>query len=114
MVEHVKAVAVLMIAVGALYVLASVGVFAFALLGYSGSAQDSSDDVMLVVCVVISFILFGLGGVTIAAGIRCLTFQNRVFILVVLFAHGLAVFTGICSLTSVGLMVYGLVVLFDA
>lgn len=53
------------------------------------------------------------GALNIVAGIRGLMFRNRIFALVALFCNIITVFTCYCSPISIGVMIYGLIVLFQ-
>jgi hypothetical protein len=53
------------------------------------------------------------GILRIVAGIRNLVFRSRVLAMISLFAGLLTAFTGYCAITSIGIAVYGLIVLFN-
>lgn len=65
------------------------------------------------------YVVLGLASLTtavlnIVAGIRCLRFRGRTFALVALLSNILPVFTCYCLPTCIGMMVYGLIVFFQA
>jgi hypothetical protein len=53
------------------------------------------------------------GGLNAVAGVRIMSFKNRVLGLVALFSNILVLFTCYCAITAIGMMVYGLIVLFQ-
>lgn len=70
---------------------------------------------------IIGAIYLGLGSLILAialmnlvAGIRIISFRGRTFALVALFCNVIPVLTCYCSLTSIGMMIYGLIVLFQS
>jgi hypothetical protein len=70
---------------------------------------------------VIAAIYLGLGSLILAiglmnsvAGIRIISFRGRSFALVALFCNVVPVLTCYCSLTAIGMMIYGLIVLFQS
>jgi hypothetical protein len=52
------------------------------------------------------------GALNSVAGVRVMAFKNRVLGLVALFSNILVVFSCYCAITAIGMMVYGLIVLF--
>jgi hypothetical protein len=53
------------------------------------------------------------GALNAVAGVRVMSFKNRVLGLVALFGNILVLFTCYCAITAIGMMVYGLIVLFQ-
>lgn len=60
---------------------------------------------------VIGLPVLAVGILNIVAGIRCLRLRSRILAIVALFCNVIPVFTCYCLPTSVGLMIYGLIVL---
>src|SRR5262249_41577152 len=58
--------------------------------------------------------VLAVGILNIVAGIRCLLLRGRILAIVALFSNVIPVFTCYCLPTSVGLMIYGLIVLFHS
>jgi hypothetical protein len=54
------------------------------------------------------------GLVTCVAGFRVMSFRNRVFGIVALFMNAIVLLTCYCAPTAIAMMVYGLIVLFNA
>lgn len=69
--------------------------------------------VMSVVYPVLGLLVLTTGILNIIAGIRVLNFRGRTFAIVALFSNVLPVFSCYCALTGIGLMIYGLVVMFN-
>jgi hypothetical protein len=59
-----------------------------------------------------SVILSGL--LNAVAGLRVMTFRNRVLGIIALFSNLLTLFTCYCAVTGIGMLVYGLIVLFHS
>jgi hypothetical protein len=66
--------------------------------------------------------VYGGGGVLIAAcgvlnsvaGVRIMSLKNRVLAIVALFSNVMVLMTCYCAITAIGMMVYGLIVLFNS
>jgi hypothetical protein len=126
MVSQVKTVAILMIVHGSLVCLMGlflIGVWP-AMFFFTQQAQtkggpgpEEMDQTMFTVMTVVYIVLGSLaltaGILNVIAGIRCLYFRGRTFAVVALFCNATAVFTCYCAPTAIGLMVYGLIVLFN-
>ena len=85
----------------------------------SQSPQTNPSDqtvltVMSVCYVIGGLFLLAVGVLNIWAGVRCLNFRSRTLVLVALFGNILPVFTGYCLPTSLGMLVFGLIVLFNS
>jgi hypothetical protein len=79
--------------------------------------RNSGDEAVLSVLAVV-YLLLGLGALTSAiltlvGGIRAIKFRNRTFVIVALFSNIIPVFTFYCAPTSLGVMIYGLIVMFN-
>ena len=53
------------------------------------------------------------GALNSVAGVRVMSFKNRVLGLVAMFSNILVLFSCYCAITAIGMMVYGLIVLFQ-
>ncbi len=123
MVHQVRTVSILMIIQGSLTALvgllyAALGPAMFALMQAQSSRTANPADetvlrLMLVFYLVMGLALVVVGALNIFAGIRCLSFRGRTFAIVALFGNILPVFTGYCAPTSIGMLIYGLIVLFN-
>lgn len=125
MVGQVQVVGILMIVQGALaslmgLLLAVVGPAMFALTAADRKAGRMSheDEIMLtimpIIYLVIGLVVLIAGVLNLIAGIRLQKFRGRTFALVALFANILPLMTCYCAPTSIGMMVYGLIVLFNS
>jgi hypothetical protein len=124
MVPQVQVVAILMIVNGALssllgLLLAAMGPFLFAVMSMDkGAPQQPQDKAVLGVLsgvyLVLGLLVLVAGVLNIVAGIRCLRFRGRIFAIVALFFNVLPVFTFYCAPTSLGVLIYGIIVLFNA
>jgi hypothetical protein len=126
MVSQVQVVSILMIIhgvltslVGLLLSLAGPALFALISLdkGNRGAHARKEDEMILtvlsVVYVVLGLMALTAGLLNLIAGIRGLKFRGRTFGLVALFSNLLCLFTVYCAPTSLGLMIYGLIVYFN-
>lgn len=127
MVKQVQVVAILMIVNGAIvsvmglfYV--AMGPFMFAMMNMApppGQQGPNSSDAavlsaMSVVYVVLGLVVLMAAILNIVAGIRSLSFRNRTLALVALFSNVAPLFTCYCLPTSLGVMIYGLIVFFQS
>jgi hypothetical protein len=80
----------------------------------SGRAAFDLIDMLFPIYGVIGLPVLAVGLLNIVAGIRCLRLRGRILALVALFSNVVPVFTCYCLPTSVGLMIYGLIVLFHS
>jgi hypothetical protein len=62
---------------------------------------------------IFGFALLAIAFLHVVAGFRCRRFRNRMLGFIVLFSNVLPLFTTYCAPTSIGLMVYGLIVFFQ-
>jgi hypothetical protein len=125
-VNQVQVVSILMIVNGSLVSLmglfyAFMGPAMFALLrmappGPPGTPAPGTAELTILplIYVAIGLPVLAAGVLNIVAGIRSLKFRGRTFALVALFANLVPVFTCYCIPTSLGLMIYGLIVFFQA
>jgi hypothetical protein len=128
MVNQVQVVSILMIVNGALVSLmgliyALMGPTMFALMrpappGPSGASGPGTTVTTMTTILSLIYVAIGLAVLTvgilnIVAGIRSLRFRGRTFALVALFSNLLPMFTCYCLPTSLGLMIYGLIVFFQ-
>src|SRR4051812_43953208 len=119
MVHQVKTVGILMLIQGSLTLLMGLTATAAGPIMYiaSQSPQTNPSDqtvlmVMSICYLVGGLLLLGVGAVNVWGGVRCLHFRSRTFVIVALFGNLLPVFTGYCLPTSLGMLVFGLIVLF--
>jgi hypothetical protein len=63
--------------------------------------------------VALGAVIFSCGIVNLIAGVRIVRFRGRVFGLIALFTNVLPLITCYCAPTSIAMMVYGLIVLFQ-
>jgi hypothetical protein len=125
MVSHVPIVSILMIVNGSL---ASVLGIILALFGPAVVAMISADEerrfffhagdkafltLMTVFYIVVGVMALVAGVLNIVAGARSLKFRGRGLALTALFCNILPLFTCYCAPTSLGLMIYGLIVFFN-
>jgi hypothetical protein len=125
MVNQVQVVAILMIVNGALVSL--MGLFYTAMgplmctlisLAPQGPGGPKAEDKFAFTAISGAYVVIGLptiacGVLNIVAGIRCLSFRNRILALVAMFSNTITVFTCYCSPLSIGVMIYALIVLFQ-
>jgi hypothetical protein len=123
MVQQVSIVSILMIVHGALVTVtgllfAFMGPAMFALIHLDPNPDDPDEKVGAAMMLVVSLSCGGLwvivGALNVFAGIQCRNFRGHTLSLVALFSNLLAVFSLICSPTSLGLIIYGLMVLMSA
>jgi len=84
----------------------------------SQPAANTADTVMMTVVsgiyVVMGLLVLVSGMLNFVAGIRCLSYRGRANPLVALFSNLVPMLTCYCIPTSLGLMIYGLVVMFQS
>lgn len=127
MVAQVKIVALLMIVhgtlvslMGAVYVKDGLAICVSfwapnaGLFAPSGRAAFDLIDILFPIYGVIGLPVLAAGILNIVAGIRCLRLRGRTLAFVALFSNVVSMFTCYCLPTSVGLMIYGLIVLFHS
>lgn len=125
MVTHVPIVGILMIVNGSLQIvmglmLAAVGPFMFTLMTMDRPQQGvmAPDEQKIFTLISIGYTSIGVlviaaGAVNVLAGIRVMKYQSRTFAMTALFANLVPFITCYCLPTSMGLMIYGLIVLFQ-
>ena len=128
MANQVPVVAILMIVngvivslMGLFYVLMGPAMFALMSFGPRSPSQpaaNTADTVMMTVMsgfyVVIGLLVLVCGMLNIVAGVRCLSYRGRTLALIALFSNLAPMFTCYCMPTSLGLMIYGLIVMFQS
>jgi hypothetical protein len=124
MVPHVRTVAILMIINGGLQLLLGLMftvmiVFMVVMTlreeaGNSPPGERLSLGVMVVFYVGLGLLLLLAGVLNILAGRRAVTFRNRRFVLVGLFGNAAMLPTFYCAPTSIGLLIYGVLVFYHA
>jgi hypothetical protein len=122
MVPQVTVIGILMIINGALASLlgiftAMMGPFMFAMFqqmpaGPGAPPQGLIDMISMIYLIVGTVVLVG-GVVNIVGGIRALAYRNRVLVITALFFNIVPMLTCYCLPTSLGLMIYGLIVMFQ-
>jgi hypothetical protein len=126
MVNQVPVVAILMIVngvivsvMGLIYLLMGPAMLAMFSLGPApsrGGPNPADKAIMMAMSgfyVVIGLAVLVCAILNIVAGIRCLSYRGRTLALVALFSNLAPLFTCYCMPTSLGLMIYGLIVLFQ-
>jgi hypothetical protein len=78
----------------------------------SGRVAFDLINILFPIYAVIGLPVLAVGILNSVAGTRCLRLRGRILALVALFSNVVPVFTCYCLPTSVGLMIYGLIVLF--
>jgi hypothetical protein len=83
---------------------------------FAPSGQRAFDliNILYPIYAVIGLPVLAVGILNIVAGIRCLRLRGRVLAIVALCSNIFPVFTCYCLPTSIGLMIYGLIVLFHS
>ncbi|MEI7683894.1 MAG: hypothetical protein WCL32_02625 [Planctomycetota bacterium] len=124
MVPQVTVIGILMIINGSLAIvmgsfLAAVGPFMFTMMkadqnrGGMAPGEENILTGMMIGYVTVGIAVFLCGLLNVIAGIRALKFRNRTFVIVALFSNFVPLFTCYCLPTSMGLMIYGLIVMFQ-
>jgi hypothetical protein len=126
MVNQVQVVAILMIVNGALVSMMGLLYTAMGplmctmitLVPPAGPGGPNPEDKLVFSAISGIYVVIGVptlvcGVLNIVAGIRSLSFRNRILALVALFSNIVTVFSCYCCPTSVGLMIYGLIVFFQ-
>ena len=124
MVTHVPVIGILMIINGVLasllgLMLAFAGPFLLKFVQQGGQQGIRPGDEQVLTVVSIIYLVSGVfilisGIFNVIAGIRVLRYRGRTFAIVALFANILPLFTCYCSPTSLGLIIYGLIVMFQS
>jgi hypothetical protein len=125
MVPQVQVVSILMIVNGSLVslmglLLAAVGPTMFVVVGMDQhKAPMRPDDRTALTIITVAYTVGGVlvltaGVLNVIAGIRSLKFRGRALALTALFFNIIPLFTCYCLPTSLGLMIYGLIVFFNA
>jgi len=118
-VRQVKVVGILMIVHGITVVimggiLAAIGIMMAAAPPGRGRPGGPPDPwIFVVIYIAWGGMVAACGLLNSIAGFRVMTFHNRVLGLVALFSNILVLFSCYCALTAIGMMVYGLIVLFQ-
>jgi hypothetical protein len=117
MVGQVKVVGILMIVhgvivalVGVLYAVAS-SMFMFITPPAGGGGPPP--ELFLAIYIALGTVIFSCGVLNAVAGYRVMTLRNRVLGLIALFTNVVPLITCYCAPTSIAMMVYGLIVLFQ-
>jgi hypothetical protein len=119
MVGQVKIVGILMMVngltvalMGGLYI--AVGSFMMAAMpGPPAGGGGPPPELFLIIYGVLGAVTALVGIFNVVAGYRVMTMRNRVLGLVALFSNLIAMMTCYCAPTAIGMMVYGLIVLFQ-
>lgn len=127
MVPQVTVIGILMIVNGSLCVLYGLlliflGPFMLSLINLQGAPAQAQPQmqqaqqmfqVMSIVYIVLGSVVAIAGCMNIAGGIAALKFRSRAFVITALFFNLVPAFTCYCTLTSLGLMIWGLIVMFQ-
>jgi hypothetical protein len=122
MVSQIPVVGILMIVNGSLATLLGLlftfaGPLMFTMMQRDGPGMGQQEAQILtwmsIVYVVLGSAVALAGVLNIVGGVRALQFRNRNLVLTALFFNILPIFTCYCSPTSLGLMIYGLIVMFQ-
>jgi hypothetical protein len=124
MVPQVQVVSILMIVNGALasligLLLSAVGPFLFVVVNADKRGGPPPDErallgILSVVYLALGLLVLTAGLLNVIAGARALRFRGRTFAIVALFFNLVPIFTVYCAPTSLGVMIYGLIVFFNA
>lgn len=119
MVGQVKVVSILMMVQGGLAILMGllqvVGSAAnLAGVGSRPPGNETLFNILFGLQLLLGLAVLVVGPLTIFAGIKASKFQSRKLALVALFANILPIFTCYCAPTSLAVMIYGLIVMFNA
>jgi hypothetical protein len=121
MVGQVQVVSILMIVQGALAMVMGFFYVAGGLINVAGVANSrggrSEDEtiamIVMSILVLLGFGMLLVGALNIFGAIRAMSFRSRTFAIFALFSNILGVFTCYCTPTSLGVMIYGLIVMFN-
>jgi hypothetical protein len=118
MVRQVKVVGILMIIhgitviiMGGLVIFAGAWILGVGPAGGGGGGPDA--NVISVIYIAWGSLVLICGLLNAIAGVRIMMFHNRILGIVALFSNVLVLLTCYCALTAIGMMVYGLIVLFQ-
>jgi len=117
-VGQVKIVGILMIIHGILVLLVGGGLAAFAVYMVTsmpappGGGPEPYIVFGLYLALGLMFLVCGI--LNAVAGVRVMAFRNRVLGLVALFSNVLVLMSCYCAITAIGMMIYGLIVLFNS
>jgi hypothetical protein len=117
MVGQVKVVGILMLVHGITVIimggiLAALGIMMLGV-GPAGGGAGPEPWIFAIIYIAWGFLVLACGVLNAVGGVRVMTFRNRVLGLVALFSNILVLFSCYCALTAIGMMVYGLIVLFQ-
>jgi hypothetical protein len=122
---QVPIVGVLMIVNGSMtilmgLVLAAMGPLIYTLVKMDGAQRNGmgpGDEgvltVMSAVYLILGLVVLASGILNVFGGIRARNYRSRTVVLVALFANMISIFTCYCAPTSIGMMIYGLIVIFQ-
>jgi|SoiMethySBSTD1v2_1073268.scaffolds.fasta_scaffold194602_2 hypothetical protein len=120
MVGQVKIVGILMIVHGLTVmimggILAALGIMMAGAAPPGGGGPGGPPDPVIFVIIYIAWggVIAACGLLNSVAGFRVMTFHNRILGLIALFSNILALLSCYCALTAIGMMIYGLIVLFQ-
>ena len=123
MVTQVPVIGILMIVNGCLtglmgLLLAAMGPFLFSMSKVNGQGVPPGQEKMLAAMsfgyAAVGVVVLVGGILNVIGGIRVYHFRGRTFAIVALFANLASIFTCYCSASSFGLMIWGLIVLFNS
>ncbi|MCI0684818.1 MAG: hypothetical protein L0Y71_22200 [Gemmataceae bacterium] len=127
MVPQVTVIGILMIVNGALCVLYGlllifVGPLMLSFMNFQGAPPQAQPQIqqaqqmfqiVSIVYIVLGAVVAIAGCMNIAGGIAAVKFRSRTFVITALFFNIVPTFTCYCTLTSLGLMIWGLIVMFQ-
>lgn len=122
MTKQVPVIGILMIVNGScaslLGLLLAVGGPAFITLMRQEAPPPADADVVLTITflfyLIVGVVVLGAGIMNIVGGVRALYYRNRGLVITALFLNILPIFTCYCAPTSLGMMIYGLIVMFNS
>jgi hypothetical protein len=120
MVGQVKVVGILMMVHGVTVILMGGGIAAlgswmmFAMPAAPAGGGGPTPEIIAIIYGVYGGTIALCGVLNSVAGFRVMMFRNRVFGLVALFSNVFVLMSCYCALTAVGMLVYGLIVLFNS
>jgi hypothetical protein len=116
-VGHVKIVGILMLVQGIIILLIGAGLGVIGVIAMAAVPPPPGGGMEPYIVgglyLAIGLMFLGCGTLNAVAGVRTMSFRNRVLGLVALFSNALIIMSCYCAITAIAVMVYGLIVLFN-